>query len=171
MCGYDGSYARELAEQERLMALYDNQPGARSAAIAQKTVRLTTEAIFPLARIKRTMKLDPEVRNIKPEAAMTVGKALELFLGFMAVRVGHIAATHKRRTVKRSDVVELIHRNAAISFLKGDFPVEQKKKKKTAGTRPSGGGREQTAALKAAAGSSKITGFFQQQPKATPTVS
>jgi hypothetical protein len=65
------------------------------------------------------MKLDPEVRNIKPEAAVAVAKALELFLAFMAVRVGHIASTHKRRTVKRTDVLELIHRNATTSFLKG----------------------------------------------------
>jgi hypothetical protein len=40
-----------LAEQERLIALHGIQPGAQEAsALAQKSFRLTTEAIFPMVR-------------------------------------------------------------------------------------------------------------------------
>ena len=59
------------------------------------------------------MKLDPEVKNIKPEAAVAMGKALELFLAYMAVRVGHIASTHKRRTVKRLFIIMLFFSNSS----------------------------------------------------------
>lgn len=65
------------------------------------------------------MKLDPDVKNIKPEAAMAVGKALELFLGYMAVRAGQVAARKKRRTVKGSDVASIVHSYESVAFLRG----------------------------------------------------
>jgi hypothetical protein len=37
--------------------------------------RLADEMLFPLARIRKIMKLDPEVKTVSKEAALLVGKA------------------------------------------------------------------------------------------------
>ena len=36
---------------------------------------LSSEMIFPLARIRRTMKLDPEVKNVTKDATLLMAKA------------------------------------------------------------------------------------------------
>ena len=41
---------------------------------------------LPQARVRKTIKLDPEVKNVKKEALVTLSKATELFLGYIAQR-------------------------------------------------------------------------------------
>lgn len=43
-----------------------------------------TEVAFPIARVKKICKLDPEVKNLSKDATMMIAKATEFFLAKFA---------------------------------------------------------------------------------------
>ena len=45
-----------------------------------------TSTHIPLARVKRTIQYDPDVKNIQKEAVAVAAKVTELFIGYLAVR-------------------------------------------------------------------------------------
>lgn len=74
------------------------------------------------ARTKRAAKLDPDVGNLSKDTVVAITKATELFVAYMAVRSSQIAAYRGARQIKDSDVLQAIHTNEALQFLKMDFP-------------------------------------------------
>ncbi|TFJ84584.1 hypothetical protein NSK_004049 [Nannochloropsis salina CCMP1776] len=83
--------------------------------------RLADEMLFPLARIRKIMKLDPEVKTVSKEAALLVGKATELFLDMIGEE-SH-KASGRRRTLKSDDVAVAMRRQGKFAFLRPDFPM------------------------------------------------
>mmetsp|Transcript_12337 Transcript_12337/g.18702 ORF Transcript_12337/g.18702 Transcript_12337/m.18702 type:complete len:363 (+) Transcript_12337:93-1181(+) len=149
-------YIKETQEQQRLIALH--KPAAGSAIDLSKAKSLAKELVFPLARIKRTVKLDPDVKNLQKEAVVAIAKATELFLAFLGLRSAQVASRNRRRTVKTPDVLEVVHTNPILQFLRKDFPLPKKVPK------------EPTAAVKNAmvqktvevSGKGAITSFFKK---------
>ena len=43
-----------------------------------------TSLVLPLARVRKTVRLDPSVGNISKEGLLAVAKATELFMAMMA---------------------------------------------------------------------------------------
>ncbi|XP_063609983.1 DNA polymerase epsilon subunit 4-like [Penaeus indicus] len=74
---------------------------------------------FPLARIKRIMKADPELGLAGQDAVFLVAKATELFVESLALEAYHYTSQSKKKTVSRRDVDHCIDAIEALAFLDG----------------------------------------------------
>lgn len=72
---------------------------------------------LPLARIKRIMKSDEDVRMISAEAPVLFAKACELFILDLSIRSWNYSVLHKRRTLQKEDVKEAIQKTDVFDFL------------------------------------------------------
>jgi nuclear transcription factor Y gamma len=72
---------------------------------------------LPLARIKRIMKSDEDVRMISAEAPVLFAKACEMFILEMTVRSWHYSENNKRKTLQKEDIREAIQRTDIFDFL------------------------------------------------------
>ncbi|KAI2498436.1 Histone-like transcription factor (CBF/NF-Y) and archaeal histone [Fragilaria crotonensis] len=71
---------------------------------------------LPLARIKRIMKSDEDVRMISAEAPVLFAKACELFILELTLRSWSFSQHHKRRTLQKEDIKEAIQRTDVFDF-------------------------------------------------------
>ncbi|KAI9245680.1 histone-fold-containing protein [Phascolomyces articulosus] len=89
---------------------------------------------LPLARIKKVMKSDPEVKMISAEAPILFAKACETFISELTKRAWVHAEESKRRTLLRSDIAMGISKTDMCDFLIDIVPrmevVEPSKVKK-----------------------------------------
>jgi nuclear transcription factor Y gamma len=87
------------------------------------TDKIQTEQDFknhndlPLARIKRIMKSDEDVRMISAEAPVLFAKACEMFILEMTLRSWNYSENNKRKTLQKEDVKEAIQRTDIFDFL------------------------------------------------------
>mmetsp|Transcript_16855 Transcript_16855/g.32102 ORF Transcript_16855/g.32102 Transcript_16855/m.32102 type:complete len:339 (-) Transcript_16855:113-1129(-) len=91
--------------------------------------------IFPMARIRKICKLDPEVRGISKESALLITKATELFCVKLGKECVNMAQMQNRRKLLPEDVVEVCSMKERFLFLKDDLrdlAKEQLKEKKEA---------------------------------------
>lgn len=80
---------------------------------------------LPLARIKKVMKSDPEVKMISAEAPILFSKACEIFICEITRRAWLHAEENKRRTLQRSDVANAVSRSDQFDFLIDIVPREE----------------------------------------------
>lgn len=80
---------------------------------------------LPLARIKKVMKSDPEVKMISAEAPILFSKACEIFICEITRRAWLHAEENKRRTLQRSDVASAVSRSDQFDFLIDIVPREE----------------------------------------------
>lgn len=76
-------YRKEMATYKEYMANNVNLPLLSGLAILNSNGTATN---VPLARIKRTIQYDPDVKNIQKEAVAVAAKVTDLFIGYLAVR-------------------------------------------------------------------------------------
>jgi nuclear transcription factor Y gamma len=84
---------------------------------------------LPLARIKKIMKLDEEVKMISAEAPIIFAKAAELFIQEVTIRSWLHTEENKRRTLQRNDVHLAISKYDQFDFLIDIVPREEPKPK------------------------------------------
>ena len=84
--------------------------------------------VLPLARIKKIMKLDEEVKMISAETPLLISKACELFIIELAYRGWIHTIESNRRTLQRNDIAQAISHNDFYDFLL-DIVHESCKKK------------------------------------------
>lgn len=72
---------------------------------------------LPLARIKKVMKNDDEVKMISAEAPILFSRACEIFIADLTCRAFMVAEENKRRTIQRSDIASAISRSELFDFL------------------------------------------------------
>jgi len=75
------------------------------------------EHALPLARIKKIMKLDDEVKMISGESPILFSKACELFIIELAYKSWVHTLENNRRTLQRVDIANAISRNDFYDFL------------------------------------------------------
>ncbi|KAJ6824132.1 nuclear transcription factor Y subunit C-4-like [Iris pallida] len=80
---------------------------------------------LPLARIKKIMKADEDVRMISAEAPILFAKACELFILELTIRSWLHAEENKRRTLQRNDIAAAITRTDIFDFLVDIVPREE----------------------------------------------
>lgn len=73
---------------------------------------------LPLARIKKIMKSDEDVRMISAEAPVLFAKACELFILELSLKAWMHAEAHKRRTLGKADFVAVVQRTETLDFLR-----------------------------------------------------
>ncbi|KAI0520136.1 hypothetical protein KFK09_007607 [Dendrobium nobile] len=79
---------------------------------------------LPLARIKKIMKADEDVRMISAEAPILFAKACELFILELTIRSWIHAEENKRRTLQKNDIAAAITRTDIFDFLVDIVPRE-----------------------------------------------
>lgn len=72
---------------------------------------------LPLARIKKVMKTDEDVRMISAEAPILFAKACEIFITELTMRAWCVAETNKRRTLQKADIAEALQKSDMFDFL------------------------------------------------------
>lgn len=93
--------------------------------------RITTvepgNQILPLARIKKIMKLDEDVKMISAEAPLLFAKAAEIFIHELTLRSWLHTEDNKRRTLQRNDIAMAIAKYDQFDFLIDIVPREEMK--------------------------------------------
>ncbi|KAJ8681261.1 hypothetical protein QAD02_017048 [Eretmocerus hayati] len=126
------------------------------------TMDLKTQCL-PLARIKKIMKLDGEVKMISAEAPMLFSKAAEIFIHELTLRAWVHTEDNKRRTLQRNDLAMAITKYDQFDFLIDIVPRDELKQSKA---QSDGSGRT-------AMNSDQVHYYFQlaqQQASANQTV-
>ena len=94
---------------------------ARAARI--RALKITEREEFknltdlPLARIKRIMKADDDVRMIRAEAPVLFAKACELFILELTLRSYHFTGAKARNNLTKEDVQETVNKTGMYDFL------------------------------------------------------
>ncbi|PON56542.1 Nuclear transcription factor Y subunit C [Trema orientale] len=98
---------------------------------------------LPLARIKKIMKADEDVRMISAEAPVIFARACEMFILELTLRSWNHTEENKRRTLQKNDIAAAITRTDIFDFLVDIVPREDLKDEVVAslprGTVPVGG--------------------------------
>jgi nuclear transcription factor Y gamma len=79
---------------------------------------------LPLARIKKIMKSDEDVRMISAEAPVLFAKACEFFILEMTLRAWQVAEENNRRTLTRQDISAAVNRTEVWDFLADIVPTD-----------------------------------------------
>ena len=103
---------------------------------------------LPLARIKKVMKADPEVKMISAEAPILFAKGCDIFITELTMRAWIHAEENKRRTLQRSDIASALAKSDMFDFLIDIVPREEASAhaKRTGGQTSTTGGTSQAAA-------------------------
>lgn len=80
---------------------------------------------LPLARIKKVMKADPEVKMISAEAPIIFAKGCDIFITELTMRAWIHAEENKRRTLQRSDIASALAKSDMFDFLIDIVPREE----------------------------------------------
>ncbi|KAK4753347.1 hypothetical protein SAY87_022145 [Trapa incisa] len=82
---------------------------------------------LPLARIKKIMKADEDVRMISAEAPVVFAKACEMFILELTHRSWTHTEENKRRTLQKNDIAAAISRTDVFDFLVDIIPRDELK--------------------------------------------
>lgn len=91
---------------------------------------------LPLARIKKIMKADEDVRMISAEAPVVFSKACEMFILELTLRSWIHTEENKRRTLQKNDIAAAITRTDIFDFLVDIVPRDELKEEGLAVPRP-----------------------------------
>ncbi|KAF8878021.1 histone-fold-containing protein [Gymnopilus junonius] len=80
---------------------------------------------LPLARIKKVMKSDPDVKMIAADAPILFCKACEIFIAEITARAFIVADSNKRRTLSRADIAKALSKADQFDFLIDIVPREE----------------------------------------------
>ena len=100
---------------------------------------------LPLARIKKVMKADPEVKMISAEAPILFAKGCDIFITELTMRAGIHAEDNKRRTLQRSDIAAALAKSDMFDFLIDIVPREENTGHGGTGKRPTTSGQPAAA--------------------------
>ncbi|KAD6454428.1 hypothetical protein E3N88_09134 [Mikania micrantha] len=94
---------------------------------------------LPLARIKKIMKADEDVRMISAEAPVIFARACEMFILELTLRSWNHTEENKRRTLQKNDIAAAITRTDIFDFLVDIVPREDLKDEVLVSTIPRSG--------------------------------
>ncbi|XP_011099520.1 nuclear transcription factor Y subunit C-3-like isoform X2 [Sesamum indicum] len=96
----------------------------RLAEICDAPTDVRAQHTLPLARIKKVMKSDEQVKMISADTPVVFAKACEMFIMELTLRAWMHTQENKRRTLQRNDVANAIRDEDLLSFLKDIVPME-----------------------------------------------
>lgn len=125
---------------------------------------------LPLARIKKIMKLDEDVKMISAEAPVLFSKAAEIFISELSLRAWIHTEDNKRRTLQKNDIAMAVTKYDQFDFLIDIVPRDEIKTTK----------RQEETGQRAAMMPEQVQYYFQlaqqhqaalqQQPATQPQV-
>lgn len=118
--------------------------------------------IFPMARMKKICKLDPDVKGISKEALLLITKCAELATAKLGKEVCKVAQLQNRRKLLPEDVAQVCSNREQFFFLREDVKdllraqASERKQPET----------KSNTADAAAANSKPLTAYFEKKPSA-----
>ncbi|EXC20540.1 Nuclear transcription factor Y subunit C-2 [Morus notabilis] len=102
---------------------------------------------LPLARVKRIMKSEGDVKMISADTPILFSKACELFIMELTLRSWMQTEECKRRTLQRCDIARAIRNDELLDFLQEVVPLSHdcQKEDESGGKTPEGGENTSTA--------------------------
>ncbi|XP_021900990.1 nuclear transcription factor Y subunit C-2 [Carica papaya] len=114
-------HQQQQQQQQQLQMFWTNQ---------MQEIEQTTDFknhSLPLARIKKIMKADEDVRMISAEAPVIFAKACEMFILELTLRSWIHTEENKRRTLQKNDIAAAISRTDVFDFLVDIIPRDELK--------------------------------------------
>ncbi|CDW85190.1 UNKNOWN [Stylonychia lemnae] len=128
---YDDDYLRHLAELtdkwNKLKDEIDRMPKSKnmpSYSLIDDLEQFKDQKL-PLARIKKIMKSDEDVRMISAEAPILFAKACEMFIIEMTHKAYYYAKKNNRKTLQRNDIAAAITDTEIYDFLLDIMPRDE----------------------------------------------
>ncbi|KAK1367309.1 Nuclear transcription factor Y subunit C-2 [Heracleum sosnowskyi] len=111
----------QLAEhqQQRIESFWADQMAEAERATDFKNHML------PLARVKKIMKADEDVRMISSEAPVVFAKACEMFISELTLRSWMHTEESKRKTLQKNDIAAAISKTETFDFLVDILPRDE----------------------------------------------
>ncbi|KAI3952690.1 hypothetical protein MKX01_013652 [Papaver californicum] len=92
----------------------------------EEEIRGNLKSVFPLSRIKKIMKIDPEINKINSEALHLVSLSTDLFLQFLTDKSTRVVLEKKRKTIKLEHLRIAAKRHQPTSdFLLDSLPMPE----------------------------------------------
>ncbi|XP_066323480.1 nuclear transcription factor Y subunit C-2-like [Miscanthus floridulus] len=113
-------------QEEQLQAFWAGQLTEAEQQAEAGEVKLKAHHSLPLARIKKIMKADADVKMVAAEAPAVFARACEMFILELMLRAWLHAEGARRRTLQRGDVTAAIHSTEAYDFLTDIVPEEER---------------------------------------------
>ncbi|CAD6247015.1 unnamed protein product [Miscanthus lutarioriparius] len=113
-------------QEEQLQAFWAGQLAEAEQQAEAGKVKLKAHHSLPLARIKKIMKADADVKMVAAEAPAVFARACEMFILELTLRAWLHAEGARRRTLQRGDVTAAIHSTEAYDFLTDIVPEEER---------------------------------------------
>lgn len=79
------------------------------------------QSVFPVARLKKLLKVDDDISSLAKEAIAVVGKASELFLKQLAYDCAKTATKHGKKTISAEFFDETARSNSQYEFLRDTY--------------------------------------------------
>jgi len=125
------------------------------------------DLVFPVARIRKIAKLDPEVKTLSKEALQLVVRSTEMALAKLGAECVKVARIQNRRTLLPEDVAHVCAHRDVFGFLKDDIrdlavALAERKNESSSSAAAAVGSNSKTekARREAAAGSKPLTSYF-----------
>ncbi|CAD8048997.1 unnamed protein product [Paramecium primaurelia] len=93
---------------------------------------------LPLARVKKIMKSDEDVRMIAQETPVLFAKACEIFIIELTHRAWQFTEDGKRRTLQKTDIATCIYNTEIFDFLMDIIPKDEIKSNQVPIKKPQG---------------------------------
>jgi len=101
----------------KLEAMWAEQRKEVKALKSENKAAFKHQSDLPLARIKRVMKSDEDVRMISAEAPILFAKACEMFVLDLTIRCWAYSEHNKRGGLEREDVFQVLKETDIFDFL------------------------------------------------------
>ncbi|KAK9811600.1 hypothetical protein WJX72_006778 [[Myrmecia] bisecta] len=125
------AYAQQLQAQTAQLRAFWEQQAQEIQQVGNDPAEFKNHQL-PLARIKKIMKSDEDVRMISAEAPVLFAKACEMFILELTLRSWSHSEENKRRTLQRNDIAAAITRTDIFDFLVDIVPREERTEEGTA---------------------------------------
>jgi nuclear transcription factor Y gamma len=102
---------------QRLDAMWAEQKAEAQALTPENKASFKHQNDLPLARIKRVMKSDEDVRMISAEAPILFAKACEMFVLDLTIRCWAFSEHNKRGGLENEDVLQVLKETDIFDFL------------------------------------------------------
>jgi len=109
------THMQQMKQQLRLFWMEQMQEMERLEVGSEQDFKNHND--LPLARIKRIMKSDEDVRMISAEAPVLFAKACEMFILELTLRSWCYSEKNKRRTLQKEDIQTAIKKTEIFDFL------------------------------------------------------
>ncbi|KAA0199233.1 hypothetical protein HAZT_HAZT000109 [Hyalella azteca] len=111
--------ATEAAEERESLDVALEQEPIADEDVAEVNDESNLGLKFPLARVKKIMKADPDLHLASQDAVFLIAKATELFVEVVAESAHHHTMKANRKTISGRDVMSCIELIDALAFLDG----------------------------------------------------